>query len=238
MLAVARARPDPAELRRFVGKLFELAGALSLAAGLVFFVAANWDALAVMGRFIVVEGVFAAALGVAMWRPPPHAVGRHAMLVAFIAAGALLALFGQTYQTGADVYELFLKWALLGLPLVVASQWSVVWAAWVLVLNVSLVLFCGFRPEGGLFWLVVSGFGLDLPVLLVIAMLVDVVLWLATLAFARTRWAHVVPRWLRRIVVAAAACDLSRLASVLDKGFRVPRQCRPNLVFSSGRCGG
>ena len=38
------------------------------------------------------------------------------------ATGALLALFGQTYQTGADVYELFLTWALLGLPLVIAAQ--------------------------------------------------------------------------------------------------------------------
>lgn len=204
MLALARARPDAAELRRFVGRLLQLAGALSLAAGLVFFVAANWATLPVAGRFAAVEGAFAVAVGVAIWRPAPHALGRLALLVAFIAAGALLALFGQTYQTGADVYELFLTWALLGLPLVLAAQWSVAWAAWALVLNVSLLLFCGFRPEAGLFWLVFSGFSLDLPVLLVAAMLVDVVLWVATLAVARTRWSHVAPRWLRRFVLAAA----------------------------------
>ena len=58
-------------------------------------------------------------------KPPPRFVGRGAVFLAFIATGALLALFGQTYQTGADVYELFLTWALLGLPLVVAAQWSV-----------------------------------------------------------------------------------------------------------------
>jgi len=204
MLAIARARPDAAELRRFVGKLLRLAGALSLAAGLVFFVAANWSTLAVACRFALVEGAFAVAIGVALWRPPPHALGRHALLVAFVAAGALLALFGQTYQTGADVYELFLTWTLLGLPIVLAAQWSVAWAAWVLVLNVSLLLFCGFRPEAGLFWLVVSGFGLDLPVLLVAAMLVDVLLWGATLVVARSKWSHVAPRWLRRFVLAAA----------------------------------
>jgi uncharacterized membrane protein len=75
--------------------------------------------------------------------------GRGATFLAFVATGALLALFGQTYQTGADVYELFLTWALLGLPLVVAAQWGVASAAWVLVLNISLMLFSGWHPAGG-----------------------------------------------------------------------------------------
>ena len=166
MLDFAHARPDAAELHRFVGKLLKLSAVLSLGAGLVFFVAANWDA--------------------------------------FISAGALLALFGQTYQTGADVYELFLTWALLGLPLVFAAQWSVVWAAWALVLNVALLIFCSARPEAGWLWAVFGGFGLGMPQLLTGAMFVNLVLWLAGLVAARTQWAHVAPQWLCRLMLAGA----------------------------------
>jgi uncharacterized membrane protein len=221
MLALAHARPDSAELGRFVAKLMQLAGVLSLAAGVVFLVAANWDAFAVAGRFALVESIFALAIGLALWRPPPHALGRYALLGAFIAAGALLALFGQTYQTGADVYELFLTWTLLGLPLVLAAQWSVALAAWALVLNVALLLFCGFRPEAGLLWIALGAFGLDLPQLLIIAMIVDLALWLAGLAAARTRWSHVAPQWLCRFVLAGAVAfgTWAGFVAIADFGF-------------------
>src|SRR5690606_6833628 len=53
---LAGARPGPDELERFAARLLALAGVLSLAAGVVFFVAANWGALVVVGRFALLEG--------------------------------------------------------------------------------------------------------------------------------------------------------------------------------------
>ena len=126
LLELADARPSRAEGLRFLGTCLRIAGVLSLAAGLVFFVAANWSEIAVFGRFALIELVLVAC-----------AVRRLREAAADILSAAapssspsspparLLALFGQTYQTGADVYELFLTWALLGLPLAVAAQWSV-----------------------------------------------------------------------------------------------------------------
>jgi hypothetical protein len=142
MLELAGARPSRAEGLRFLATGLRIAGVLSLAAGLVFFVAANWSELTIFGRFALVQLVLVACVAVAWLKPPPASIGRGAVFLAFIAAGALFALFGQTYQTGADIYELFLTWALLGLPLVIAAQWSVASAAWVLVLNTALLLFC------------------------------------------------------------------------------------------------
>ena len=130
LLDLANARPSRAEGLRFLGLCLRMAGILSLAAGLVFFVAANWARIAVFGRFALVELVLVICVAVAFVRPPPSFAGRGAIFLAFIATGALLALFGQTYQTGADIYELFLTWALLGLPLAIAAQWSVASAAW------------------------------------------------------------------------------------------------------------
>ncbi len=101
------------------------------------------------------------------------------MFGAFVVAGALLALFGQTYQTGANVYELFLTWALLGLPLVIASQWSVAWAGWLTVLNTALALYCGWRPDGGLLWFVFASVPWETTILMIPAA-INLALWFGT----------------------------------------------------------
>src|SRR5688572_10227099 len=194
LLELADARPTRAEGLRFLGTCLRIAGVLSLAAGLVFFVAANWSEIAVFGRFALIELVIVACAVVAFVKPPPHFSGRAATFLAFIAAGALLALFGQTYQTGADVYELFLTWALLGLPLVAAARWSVASAAWVLVLNLALLLFCGWHPTGGLLWVVFGGTHFQPAHLVMGAAWLNLALW-----FAFEFWrVDAVPDWVRR----------------------------------------
>lgn len=198
-LNLAGARPSPSETHRFAIRVLMLAGILSLAAGIVFFVAANWDALRVTGRFVLLEAVMVVSLFLALLRPPPKDHGRYALLTAFVTTGALLALFGQTYQTGADVYELFLTWTALALPFVLAGQWSVLWAAWVLVLNVALALFCGFRPDGGPLSIIFSPTGLNTSGLLLIATAVNLALW----ALAELAHRHM-PSWLRRFILTCA----------------------------------
>lgn len=203
-LALADARPTPDEMKRFGVRLLHLAGVLSMAAGVVFFVAANWAALGILGRFALVQGTLVVTVALALWRPPPHALGRYALLLAFVVSGALFALFGQTYQTGADVYELFLNWSLLGLPLVVAAQWSVTWAAWTLVLNVALALFCAARPEAGLFWRVFAGWDPSLSQLLLVPLAVNTLLWFTGVALEGTRGSRLAPAWLGRFALAWA----------------------------------
>jgi uncharacterized membrane protein len=82
MLDLADARPSRAEGLRFLGLCLRIAGILSLAAGLVFFVAANWARIAVFGRFALVELVLVACVVVAFWRPPPSFAGRGATFLA------------------------------------------------------------------------------------------------------------------------------------------------------------
>lgn len=201
-MALADARPSRHDLVHFGVRLLRLAGILSLAAGVVFWVAANWSLIGVFGRFAVVQGVLVLAIGLALWRPPPRTLGRYALLMAFITTGALFALFGQTYQTGADVYELFLNWSLLGLAFVVAAQWSVVWAAWALVFNVALFLFCAARPEAGLFWRVLAGWDMSLSHLLLVPLALNVFLWIATIAARGSVFAHLAPPWLGRFILS------------------------------------
>jgi uncharacterized membrane protein len=232
LLELADARPSRAEGLRFLGACLRIAGLLSLAAGLVFFVAANWSRIAVFGRFALIELVLVACAVIAFVKPPSHFAGRGAIFLAFIAAGTLLALFGQTYQTGADVYELFLTWALLGLPLVVAAQWSVASAAWVLVLNVALLLFCGWHPAGGMLWVLLGSTHFQPAHLIMGAAWLNLALY-----FAFEYW-HVdaVPDWVRRLLLSCAFAfgTWAGLLAVFDDDYHYgqPREGDPLTLLA------
>ena len=105
--------------------------------GVVLWIAANWDTLSRFGRFALLQGfVLVMCLG-AMWRP----AGRAPLgLLALLATGALFAYFGQTYQTGADPWQLFALWAALTLPLCAAIRSDVLWAPWALIVMTAISL--------------------------------------------------------------------------------------------------
>jgi len=200
LLEVAEARPGASASLRFLSRMFAIGGLLSLAAGVVFFVAANWSAIAVFGRFALLEILLLACVVIALFRLPPSDLGRGVLFLAFVVTGALLALFGQTYQTGADVYELFLSWALLGLPLVLLANWGVSTAAWIVVLNTSLLLFCGGHPAGGWLWAVIGWNHFATAHVILGAAWLNLVLWFV---FELSR-IPAVPWWVRRLTLSCA----------------------------------
>jgi uncharacterized membrane protein len=109
--------------------LAALAAAL-LGLGIVFWIAANWDGLGRTGRFALLQATVLVMAAGAWWRP---SLRLPLSLLGFVASGALLAYFGQTYQTGADPWQLFALWATLLLPLVWVQRSDVLWAPWALV---------------------------------------------------------------------------------------------------------
>lgn len=193
--------PTPVQWRAFLASLLQAAGLGSLGAGLIFFVAANWQAWGLAGRFGLLQAGLTLCVAAALWQPPPSRVGQAALLLATLFTGALLALFGQSYQTGADTHELFFAWALLALPFALGALSGAVWAVWWGVFDVGLALLCGGLATGDLFWFIFDVWGRDRAVLLMLPGLVNLFGASLFLAVRCTRFAEVAPLWLVRALL-------------------------------------
>jgi uncharacterized membrane protein len=140
-LQLAGERPTPADWLHFVSRILVLLGLLSMAAGVVFFFAYNWNDMSYGVKFALLQAVMVAAFGMYLLKPMSPWAAQAVLLAGVIVLGALLALFGQTYQTGADPWQLFATWAMLILPVVVLGRSEALWLFWVVLLNTALALY-------------------------------------------------------------------------------------------------
>ncbi|NHZ84099.1 DUF2157 domain-containing protein [Massilia sp. CCM 8695] len=121
---------EPANLASLCRSGLALIAAALIGLGIIFWIAANWNSLGRTGRFILLQGVVAVMCIGAYARPRARVpLG----LLALLAIGAVFAYFGQTYQTGADPWQLFALWALLGLPLCLSVRHDALWTPWALI---------------------------------------------------------------------------------------------------------
>jgi uncharacterized membrane protein len=140
-LDAAGALPGARDWRDFLDRLLLWSGAIALAAAVVFFVAYNWNDLGKYAKFGLVQVLVAAAV-LGYWKlGPDRGSGKSSLLVAAILLGALLALFGQTYQTGADTWELFANWAGLILPWVLVGRFPGLWMLWIAIANTAIIFY-------------------------------------------------------------------------------------------------
>jgi uncharacterized membrane protein len=137
LFAVAGLDREPELLAVRVARGVAVLAAALFGLGVVMWIAANWDTLGRSGRFALLQA-FVAVMGIgALARPGARAP---LSLLALLGTGALFAYFGQTYQTGADAWQLFALWALLALPFALAARSDVVWAPWALVAMTAVSL--------------------------------------------------------------------------------------------------
>ena len=128
---------EPKGLSWWLPRGVAVLGAALLGLGLIFWIAANWADFGRTGRFALIQGIFIASCLGALVAPAARAP---LLLIAMLAIGGLFAYFGQTYQTGADPWQLFAVWAALALPLCLVARSDVLWTPWMLVLATGVTL--------------------------------------------------------------------------------------------------
>jgi uncharacterized membrane protein len=127
--------------------------------------------------------------------------------MAFILLGALMAYFGQTYQTGADPWQLFFNWALLGLPWIIIARFAPLWLLFLVLLNLSVSLYhdalgaiipFGIKRDESLFWC------------LLMLNTSSLVMW----ELRRTKHTWLNHVWVGRLIAIAAVYSVSGLALI------------------------
>jgi uncharacterized membrane protein len=116
-------------------------GVVLLAVGVMFFFAANWSAFSGLARMGLVCVALAGTALLGLRLGLDSAAGRASLGLSALLIGPLLAVYGQTYQTGADSYELFLGWALLMTPYIFLVRWGGLVALQVVLLELCWGLF-------------------------------------------------------------------------------------------------
>ena len=204
--------PAANDWQRFLDRVLLFTGIVLLAAGVVFFFAFNWQGLGHLAKFALVELPVVATL-VFVWRLGVDSLaGKATLLFVSLLAGALLALVGQTYQTGADTFELFAVWAAVILPWALVARFPALWIVWLALLNLAAMLYFRtfgffwemvFTPEK-LMWLL---FGLNTTALIT---------W-EGLSAAGLNWLR--ERWAVRILATASGGLVSALAveAIVDR---------------------
>lgn len=204
--------------RQFLARGTLWLGVWLLGSAAICWVAANWQDMSKFQRFAGAQVLLALCVAAAAWAGwrlrGAAGASRHApgalLALAGLLLGALLALLGQTYQTGADTWELFAWWALLLLPWALAAGSQAVWLLWVVVLNVAAIFYLG---ERGTFWWLA---GPSLPNLLLAALnLVMLAAWECAV-WRRRAGARVGPRVLATLAVGVLVLALTFGDSVLE----------------------
>ena len=206
-LTAAGVLPDANRWRHFLDRLLLYMGAVLLAAAVVFFFAFNWDALGRLAKLGLVQLPLVAALAVVYRVGLERPAGKAALLGAAILTGAVLALVGQTYQTGADTFELFAAWAAAILPWALLARFPALWVFWLAVANLAITMY--FATMG--FWWGLA-FSLERQIWASFAFnTAALVVWEA-LALSGVRWLR--ERWAVRLVALASA-GLATMLAVL-----------------------
>lgn len=138
-LASEDAWPARRHWRLVLDRLLAWAGSLLLALGVIFFFAFNWDDLHRLYKLLLALAVLTGFAGAALLLARGSVPYRACLLGAALATGGVLALVGQTYQTGADIWQLFASWSLLLLPWALLSRSAACWGLFWIVFNLALV---------------------------------------------------------------------------------------------------
>ncbi len=215
-LALAGVLPTAAGWRRFLDRLLLFMGVVLLAAGVIFFLAFNWRDLGRFAKFGLGEAPLLAVLVFVWHRGLDGFAGKAALLLAALLAGALLALVGQTYQTGADTFELFALWAAAILPWVFLARFPALWILWLVLVNLAVSLYFttigwweALMAPATLGWVL---FGLNTA-----ALMVWEFLWIRGTLWLRERWAA-------RLLATASGGAITGLAvrTIFDFGHQGP----------------
>jgi len=140
-IKTSRAEPSAEEWIGFLKTTFLWMGMIALCCGVIFYFAYNWQDMSRFTKFTLIESLMLLSTLAYVRFAKTRLLTSVTLTGMTLFTGALLALVGQTYQTGADPWQLFATWSLLILPWILIARATSLWILWVALINLSLSLF-------------------------------------------------------------------------------------------------
>ncbi len=126
--------------RRFLDFFLLALGTGFTVAGIIFFFAYNW---AEMHRFVkmgIVIVLLSGCVAIAVYAKIPHTAKGIILMGAALLVGALFAVYGQAYQTGADTWELFAVWTACIAVWTIVGNFAPLWLLFLILVNITIGL--------------------------------------------------------------------------------------------------
>lgn len=226
-------QPDANSWRQFLERLFLISGATLMMVGVMAFFAFNWAELPYLVKLAFPQvGMLIAVVAVTL-RGLDNSVSKVLLVIAAICVGLALAMYGQTYQTGADPYGLFVGWAVLILAWTLIARSAGLWLLMIVLINLAFVLYWAqilhpprwdnFREESPIAHLIEQILSLGLAQRLFEINIVMVVIWEA-IALRVQQWMD--SRYLPRLIglLALTMIMMNTLAYITHSVFYEERQ--------------
>lgn len=109
--------------------------------GIIFFFAYNWDGLNKYIKIGLIETLIVAATVFVLFSKVNIVIRNITLTGAAVLVGALFAVFGQIYQTGANAYDFFLGWTAFVTLWVLVANFPPLWLLYIILLNTTLILY-------------------------------------------------------------------------------------------------
>lgn len=177
--------------------IFANAGTLFLMAGIICFFAYNWQDLSAFAKFGIIGLAMLAASAFPLFRGLNSTSGSLGLLACGILGGALMAVYGQVYQTGANAWELFRTWTFFLIPLTLIGRQAGLWFTLWLVSSLWGVFYLGQRATA----LHDDAAMFDILLYQCLAQTAFFILWEGACRFlSKERFPFLAGRWMPRII--------------------------------------
>lgn len=110
-------------------------------AGIIFFFAYNWADLHKFVKLGLIEALIVATTIMVLLPKIKSGTKNIILTGSSFLVGALFAVFGQIYQTGADAYDFFLAWTLFITLWVIVSNFAPLWLLYIVLINTTFFLY-------------------------------------------------------------------------------------------------
>jgi len=132
---------DATSWKKFLPLFFLILAIGFTTAGIISFFTYNWYGLNRFLKIGLIELVLLITILIALFAKISSIIQNVLLTASSVLVGALFAVYGQIYQSGATLYDFFLAWTLFVTLWVIITNYAVLWAFFLYLANITFTYY-------------------------------------------------------------------------------------------------